>query len=139
VSRVGGKAQFKAMRQVAGKLRMDLAQYRELAAFAQFGSDLDKSAKAQITRGERMVEILKQDEHEPMPFEKQILEIFSGSSGLLDDVPVAEVHPFLVELAEFMERKHPEVMNDIKTTKAIGDENKKALVAAIEEFKKQRN
>ena len=138
VSRVGGKAQFKAMRQVAGKLRMDLAQFRELAAFAQFGSDLDKSAKAQITRGERMVEILKQDEHEPMPFEKQILEIFTGSNGLLDDVPVAEVHTFLVELTKFIDRKHPETLDSIKTTKAISDDNKKALVAAIEEFKKQR-
>jgi len=90
VSRVGASP-VQAMRQVAGKLRMDLAQYRELAAFAQFGSDLDKSAKALITRGERMVEILKQDEHEPMPFEKQILIIAAGSYGLLDDVPVAPI------------------------------------------------
>jgi F-type H+-transporting ATPase subunit alpha len=138
VSRVGGKAQFKAMRQVAGKLRMDLAQYRELAAFAQFGSDLDKSAKAQITRGERMIEILKQDEHEPMPFEKQILEIFSGSSGMLDEVPVDQVRPFLKDLTKFMERSHIDILNSIRDLKEITDDNKKALIAAIEEFKKQR-
>jgi F-type H+-transporting ATPase subunit alpha len=138
VSRVGGKAQYKAMRQVAGKLRLDLAQYRELAAFAQFGSDLDKSAKAQITRGERMYEILKQDEHEPVPFEKQIVEIFTGSSGGLDDVAVAEVRQFLKELVKAVERSHPEILDSIRQKKEITDDTQKALVAAVEQFKKQR-
>ncbi len=138
VSRVGGKAQFKAMRQVAGKLRMDLAQYRELAAFAQFGSDLDKSAKAQITRGERMVEILKQNEHEPMPFEKQILIIASGSYGLLDDIPVPQLRAFEKDLSKFIERSHPEILTTIREKKEITEETKKTLVAAVDEFKKQR-
>jgi F-type H+/Na+-transporting ATPase subunit alpha len=117
---------------------MDLEQYRELAAFAQFGSDLDKTAKAQITRGERMVEILKQDEHEPMPFEKQILIIASGSYGLLDDVPVAQLRVFEKELGKYMERSHPEILSGIRDKKEITEENKKALMAAVEEFKKQR-
>jgi F-type H+-transporting ATPase subunit alpha len=138
VSRVGGKAQFKAMRQVAGKLRMDLAQYRELAAFAQFGSDLDKSAKALITRGERMVEILKQDEHEPMAFEKQILIIATASYGLLDDIPVAQLRVFEKELSKFVERVHVGILDTIRQKKEISDETKKAILAAVEEFKKQR-
>jgi F-type H+/Na+-transporting ATPase subunit alpha len=138
VSRVGGKAQFKAMRQVAGKLRMDLAQYRELAAFAQFGSDLDKSAKALITRGERMVEILKQDEHEPMPFEKQILIIATASYGLLDDIPVAQLRVFEKELSKFVERVHVGILDSIRQKKEITDETKKAILSAVEEFKKQR-
>jgi len=138
VSRVGGKAQFKAMRQVAGKLRMDLAQYRELAAFAQFGSDLDKSAKAQITRGERMVEILKQGEHEPMAFENQILIIATASYGLLDDVPVAQLHAFEKDLTKFVERVHVGILDSIRQKKEITDETKKAIVSAVEEFKKQR-
>ncbi|HUI93093.1 MAG TPA: F0F1 ATP synthase subunit alpha [Chitinivibrionales bacterium] len=138
VSRVGGKAQFKAMRQVAGKLRLDLAQYRELAAFAQFGSDLDKSAKAQITRGERMVEILKQDEHEPMPFENQILIIAAGSYGLLDDIPVAQMRSFEKELAKFVERVHVGILDSIRQKKEITEDNRKALIAAVETFKKQR-
>jgi F-type H+-transporting ATPase subunit alpha len=135
---VGGKAQFKAMRQVAGKLRMDLAQYRELAAFAQFGSDLDKSAKAQITRGERMVEILKQGEHEPMAFENQILIIATASYGLLDDVPVAQLHAFEKDLTKFVERVHVGILDSIRQKKEITDETKKAIVSAVEEFKKQR-
>jgi len=138
VSRVGGKAQFKAMRQVAGKLRMDLAQYRELAAFAQFGSDLDKTAKAQITRGERMVEILKQDEHEPMPFEKQILIIAAGSYGLLDDIPVAQLRVFEKELGSYVERTQAGILASIREKKEITEETKKAIVETVEAFKKQR-
>ena len=141
VSRVGGKAQFKAMRQVAGKLRMDLAQYRELAAFAQFGSDLDKSAKAQITRGERMVEILKQDEHEPMPFEKQILDNCHRARTVSSTTcRWRRCNAFEKELAKFVERVHIGIsrqhQNDQR--KEITDETRKALVAAVEEFKKQR-
>ena len=138
VSRVGGKAQTKAMRQVAGKLRLDLAQYRELAAFAQFGSELDKSARAQIDRGQRMVEILKQDEHKPMPFEKQIVIIFAGTSGYLDDVPVAQVRKFEENFLKTVETLHPEILAGIRDKKEITEDNRKALVEAIEKFKKER-
>jgi F-type H+-transporting ATPase subunit alpha len=137
VSRVGGKAQYKAMRQVAGKLRLDLAQYRELAAFAQFGSDLDKSAKAQITRGERMVEILKQDEHEPVPFENQILIIAAGSYGLLDDLPLDKVRLFEKELINFVKRNYSKILDDIRDTKIISEETKNLIIKATTELKKQ--
>jgi F-type H+/Na+-transporting ATPase subunit alpha len=138
VSRVGGKAQTKAMRQVAGKLRLDLAQYRELAAFAQFGSELDKSALAQISRGQRMVELLKQGEHVPIPFVKQIIAIFAGTSGFLDDVPVADVLKFEANLLQYMESAHPAIVKDIVDKKEITDDTRKALSAAIEKFKKER-
>ena len=138
VSRVGGKAQTKAMRQVAGKLRLDLAQYRELAAFAQFGSELDKSARAQIDRGQRMMEILKQDEHKPMPFEKQIVIIFAGTSGYLDDVPVAQVRKFEENFIKSLDTLHPEILAGIRDKKEITEDNKKALVEAIDKFKKER-
>jgi F-type H+-transporting ATPase subunit alpha len=138
VSRVGGKAQTKAMRQVAGKLRLDLAQYRELAAFAQFGSELDKSALAQISRGERMIELLKQDEHKPMPLEKQIVIIFAGTGGYLDDVPVSEIRKFEENFLKFVETVHPEIYQTIRDKKEISDELKKSLVDAIEKFKKER-
>ncbi len=138
VSRVGGKAQTKAMRQVAGKLRLDLAQYRELAAFAQFGSELDKSARAQIDRGQRMMEILKQDEHKPMPFENQIAIIFAGTSGYLDDVPVPQVRKFEENFIKFLETIRPEILKSIRDKKEITDDNKKALIEAIDRFKKER-
>ena len=108
VSRVGGAAQIKAMRQVAGKLRLDLAQYNELAAFAQFGSDLDKSSQAQLARGQRMVELLKQDQYVPMPVEKQVVVLYAGANGFIDDVPVEAVRKFEAEILSFMERRHPE-------------------------------
>jgi F-type H+-transporting ATPase subunit alpha len=135
VSRVGGKAQTRAMRQVAGKLRMDLAQYRELAAFAQFGSELDKSARAQITRGEHMVELLKQDEHVPMPFENQIAIIFAGSAGFLYDMPLADIRKFETDLINYLKSVKPEILKTIREKKELSDENKKALTAAIEELK----
>ena len=138
VSRVGGKAQTKAMRQVAGKLRLDLAQYRELAAFAQLGSELDKSARAQIDRGQRMMEILKQDEHKPMPFEKQTAILFAGTSGYLDDVPVAQMRKFEENFLKFLETIRPEILKSIRDTKEITDDNKKALIEAIDKFKKER-
>jgi F-type H+/Na+-transporting ATPase subunit alpha len=138
VSRVGGKAQTKAMRQVAGKLRLDLAQYRELAAFAQFGSELDKSALAQISRGERMIELLKQDEHKPMPLERQIVIIFAGTGGYLDDVPVSEIRKFEENFLKFVETVHPEIYQTIRDKKEISDELKKSLVDAIDKFKKER-
>ena len=135
VSRVGGSAQIKAMRQVAGKLRLDLAQYNELAAFAQFGSDLDKSSQAQLARGQRMVELLKQDQYVPMPVEKQVLVLYAGANGLIDDVPVEAVRRFESELIAFMERRHPEVLSTIREKKIIDDAFKPQLEAAIKEFK----
>jgi len=138
VSRVGGKAQTKAMRQVAGKLRLDLAQYRELAAFAQFGSELDKSALAQIARGQRMIELLKQDEHKPMPFEKQVVIIFAGTSGYLDDVAVEHIRKFEENFLKFVESTYPGIYQGIRDKKEITDDLKKQLVEAIEKFKKER-
>ena len=138
VSRVGGKAQTKAMRQVAGKLRLDLAQYRELAAFAQFGSELDKSALAQIARGQRMIELLKQDEHRPMPFEQQIAVIFAGTSGYLDEVPVADIRKFEENFIAFLQNSHAEILDGIRDKKEITEDNKQALIRAIDAFKKER-
>src|SRR4051795_1843273 len=113
VSRVGGSAQVKAMRQVAGTLRLDLAQYRELAAFAQFGSDLDKSTQAQLTRGARLVEILKQPQYEPLAVEKQVAIIFAGTNGYLDAVPVSELRAFETEMYSFLEARYPQVLSGI--------------------------
>jgi F-type H+-transporting ATPase subunit alpha len=136
VSRVGGSAQIKAMKQVAGTLRLDLAQYRELAAFAQFGSDLDKATLAQLNRGQRMVELLKQDQYVPMPVEQQVLVIFAGSNGYVDDVPVNQVRKFEQELLRFATSKYADLLKDIVAKKAIDDDLKARMKAAIEEFKK---
>jgi F-type H+-transporting ATPase subunit alpha len=136
VSRVGGSAQIKAMKQVAGTLRLDLAQYRELAAFAQFGSDLDKATLAQLNRGQRMVELLKQDQYVPMPVEQQILVIFAGTNGYVDDVPVNALKKFEQELLRFAASKHADLLKDIVAKKQIDDELKGRLKAAIEAFKK---
>ena len=136
VSRVGGSAQIKAMKQVAGTLRLDLAQYRELAAFAQFGSDLDKATLAQLNRGQRMVELLKQDQYVPMLVEQQILVIFAGTNGFVDDVPVNAVKKFEQELLRFMASKHQVVLDDIRSKKQIDDDLKTRIKSAIEEFKK---
>ena len=135
VSRVGGSAQIKAMRQVAGSLRLDLAQYRALAAFAQLGSDLDKASAAQLTRGARMVEILKQGQFSPLPVEKQILIIYAGSIGALDDMAVEQCRPFEAELYKFVENAHPAILSDIRTKKALDDELKGRMNAAIKECK----
>ncbi len=137
VSRVGGSAQIKAMRQVAGRLRLDLAQYRALAAFAQFGSDLDKATQAQLTRGERMVELLKQGQFQPMPVEKQVVSIFAGTNGYLDDLPVAAVRRFEDELLAFVDKNYPELPHNIRTTKAISDDDNKKLHEAVKAFKAQ--
>lgn len=134
VSRVGGAAQIKAMKKVSGSLRLDLAQYRELAAFAQFGSDLDKATQARLTRGQRVVEILKQDQYEPMPVEKQVVSIYSATKGFLDDIPVADVRRFERELLAWVESNRPQIYEHIRTTKDLPDE--KELNAAIEDFKK---
>jgi F-type H+/Na+-transporting ATPase subunit alpha len=135
VSRVGGSAQIKAMRQVAGKLRLDLAQFRELAAFAQFGSDLDKATQMQIARGQRMVEILKQGQYRPLPVEKQVAIIFAGSQGLLDDLPVDAVREFETHFHGWLERKAPQVLAEIRDTKEIPDALRERLVAAVNEAK----
>jgi F-type H+/Na+-transporting ATPase subunit alpha len=136
VSRVGGSAQIKAMKQVAGTLRLDLAQYRELAAFAQFGSDLDKATLAQLNRGQRMVELLKQDQYVPMLVEQQILVIFAGTNGYVDEVPVNAVKKFEQELLRFVTSKHQSLLDDIKSKKQLDDDLKARIKSAIEEFKK---
>jgi F-type H+-transporting ATPase subunit alpha len=135
VSRVGGNAQIKAMRKVAGRLRLDLAQYRELAAFAQFGSDLDKATQAQLTRGQRMVEVLKQGQYVPLPVEQQVMVLFAGTQGFLDDVPVERVAAFEKEFLAFMAEKYPDVAIQIRETKDMGDELQAKLKGAIDEFK----
>jgi F-type H+-transporting ATPase subunit alpha len=135
VSRVGGSAQIRAMRQVAGKLRLDLAQYRELAAFAQFGSDLDRATQLQLARGQRMVEILKQGQYTPQPVEKQVAMIFAGTQGMLDDVPVDQMRGFEEFLHPFLERRHPRLMPDIAERKELSDELRDTLTKAIDEAK----
>lgn len=135
VSRVGGNAQTKAMKQVAGMLRLALAQYRELAAFAQLSTELDKSTRDQLARGERMTELLKQDILEPMSLAKQVIIIFAGNEGLLDDVPVARVKAFEKEIFAFIDKKHAALEHDITAKKAIDDTLKTKLKEAIQQFK----
>jgi F-type H+-transporting ATPase subunit alpha len=137
VSRVGGSAQIRAMRQVAGSLRLDLAQYRELAAFAQFGSDLDKATQSQLNRGRRMVEILKQPQYEPLGIEKQVAIIYAVTKGFLDAVPVEDARRYEEDLYRFLEARAPEVLSGIAEKKILDDELKAALEAALTEFGKQ--
>jgi F-type H+-transporting ATPase subunit alpha len=134
VSRVGGSAQIKAMRQVAGTLRLDLAQYRELAAFAQFGSDLDKATQAQLTRGARLVEILKQPQYEPLPVERQVAIIFAGTNGFLDSIAVGDLRAFEGQLYQFIEARYPGVFSGIADKKQLDDDLKAALNQAVKEF-----
>ena len=136
VSRVGGNAQIKAMKKVAGTLRLDLAQFRELEAFAKFGSDLDKATLAQLTRGERMVEILKQNQYVPMAVEHQIVIIFAGGQGMLDDIPNERVGEFEKGLLGYIDAKHSEMLATIKSAGEIPDEINKELRKAIEDYKK---
>ncbi len=136
VSRVGGNAQIKAMKQVAGTLRLELAQFRELAAFAQFGSDLDKATQAQLARGERLVEVLKQGQYQPMSVEKQIVSIYAATKGWMDAYPKSAVEKYLAELLLFLEGKHAEVLRDITQKKALDAEVEKKLTSVLEEFKK---
>jgi F-type H+-transporting ATPase subunit alpha len=136
VSRVGGNAQIKAMKKIAGTLRLDLAQYRELEAFAKFGSDLDKATLAQLTRGERMVEILKQDQYVPMEVEKQIAIIFAGSKGFLDDIPVDRVAEFEKGLFDFLEANNQKDLDEIRDSGNMSDEVTERLEQAIADFKK---
>lgn len=136
VSRVGGTAQIKAMKKVAGNLRLDLAQYRDLAAFAQFSSDLDETTRKQIERGSRMMELLKQGQFSPMPVERQVAAVWAGVNGHLDDVPVASVTKFEHDFLLFLESSHPKALPSIAKEKAITPEIEKMLVSAVEEFKK---
>jgi len=137
VSRVGGSAQIKAMRQVAGTLRLDLAQYRGLAAFAQFGSDLDKVSMAQLARGRRLTEVLKQPQYQPLPVEKQVLTLFAGANAFLDDLPVEECRTFESELMQFIENAHPGLLQRIREEKQLNDALRTDLTAAIKEFKER--
>jgi F-type H+-transporting ATPase subunit alpha len=137
VSRVGGSAQIRAMRQVAGSLRLDLAQYRELAAFAQFGSDLDKATQAQLNRGRRLVEILKQPQYQPLPVEKQVVIIFAATRGYLDGVDVEQARRYEEELYRFMERRQPEVLTQIAEKKILDDQLRSTLEASLKEFGQQ--
>jgi F-type H+-transporting ATPase subunit alpha len=136
VSRVGGSAQIKAMKKVAGTLKLDLAQYRELAAFAQFGSDLDKVTQARLNRGARTMEILKQGINQPMPVERQVVSLFAVTRGHTDDIPVQDVLRFESELLAFIDAKYPQIFQSIRDTKDLTEENEKALVEAITAFKK---
>jgi len=135
VSRVGGAAQIKGMKQVAGRLRLDMAQYREMAAFAQFGSDLDKATRALIERGQRTTEILKQPQYAPMPVEQQIMSIYVAVNGYLDDIPVSDVLRFEEEFHKFMKANYAEVAKGIKENRAITPEIEATLKKAIKEFK----
>ena len=134
VSRVGGSAQIRAMRQVAGTLRLDLAQYRELAAFAQFGSDLDKTTQAQLTRGARLVEILKQPQYEPLSVERQVAIVFAGTNGHVDAIAVSDMRAFEIGLYKFIESRHPQLFRGIAEKKQLDDELKASLDEAVKEF-----
>jgi F-type H+-transporting ATPase subunit alpha len=134
VSRVGGSAQIKAMRSVAGTLRLDLAQYRELAAFAQFGSDLDKATQAQLNRGRRLVEILKQPQYAPLAVEKQVMIIYAATKGFLDSVAIENVRAYEDELYRFLETRHAGVLSGIAEKKIIDDELKAGIETALKDF-----
>lgn len=137
VSRVGGNAQTKAMKSISGRLRLDLAQFRELQAFAQFGSDLDKSTQAQLIRGQRMTELLKQDQYVPQSLERQVAIIFAGGNGFLDDVALEHVKQFETELFPFLEKEYPDAVHAIRDEKVISDATKEKLNEALKKFKEQ--
>jgi F-type H+-transporting ATPase subunit alpha len=134
---VGGSAQIKAMRQIAGTLRLDMAQYRDLAAFAQFGSDLDKSSQAQLNRGKHLVEILKQDQFQPLPIEKQVVIIFAGTQGYLDDLPIEQVRKFEAEMYRFVDNAHRPLWDKIVEKKALDDALRAEIHAVLKEFKER--
>jgi F-type H+-transporting ATPase subunit alpha len=137
VSRVGGNAQTKAMKQVAGRLRLDLAQFRELEAFAEFGSELDKASQAQLDRGARVVEVLKQLQYRPLAMEQQVMSIYAVTNGYLDDIPVEDAKRFEEELLQYLETRHAEIAQHIATEGTLPEEMEGKLKAAIEGFKKQ--
>jgi F-type H+-transporting ATPase subunit alpha len=134
VSRVGGNAQIKAMKQVAGKLRLDLAQYRDLLTFAQFGTELDRASQAQLERGERLTEVLKQNQYVPMPVERQVLIIYAGNRGFLDEFPVSKIRKYEAKLYEYMERKHPDILKKVSKQKSIDRALDEAIASALQEF-----
>jgi F-type H+-transporting ATPase subunit alpha len=135
VSRVGGNAQIKAMKQVAGTLRLELAQYREMAAFAQFGSDLDQATQRQLNRGARLVELLKQGQYEPLSVEKQILIIYAGTNGFVDDLPLTALKKYEQELYSFVESRHPDIFADILKKRELDSDLRAKMTKAFEEFK----
>jgi F-type H+-transporting ATPase subunit alpha len=135
VSRVGGDAQTKAMKQVAGRLRLDMAAYRELAAFALMASDLDKATQQQLGRGQRMQEILKQPQYQPMSVEHQVLTIFAGTNGFADTVPVTSMVKWQADLINYMESSYPEIVRDVAEKKAIVDTTRANLVKALDAFR----
>jgi F-type H+-transporting ATPase subunit alpha len=135
VSRVGGNAQIKAMKQVAGTLRLELAQYREMAAFAQFGSDLDQTTQRQLNRGARLVELLKQGQYEPLPVEKQILIIYAGTNGFVDELPLTALKKYEEEVYSFIESKHPDIFADILKKRELDNDLRGKMSKALEEFK----
>jgi F-type H+-transporting ATPase subunit alpha len=137
VSRVGGSAQTKAMKKIAGRLRLDLAQFRELEAFAAFGSDLDAASKAQLDRGARMVELLKQGQYSPFSLERQVVSIWAGTTGKLDSVPVADIRRFEAELLDFIGREHKDVFNVISETRELSDDTVATLEKIVASFKAQ--
>jgi F-type H+-transporting ATPase subunit alpha len=136
VSRVGGSAQVKAMKAVAGRLRLDLAQFRELEAFAAFGSDLDKASKAQLERGARLVELLKQPQYAPFSVERQVVSLWAGTTGRLDDVPVEDIRAFEEQFLDYVTNQHAGVVAEIANTKALSDDSIAELIKAIAAFKK---
>jgi F-type H+-transporting ATPase subunit alpha len=135
VSRVGGAAQIKAMKQVAGTLRLDLAQYRELQAFAQFGSDLDEATQRQISRGARLVEVLKQDQYQPVEVARQVVVIYAATRGYIDQIPVESVRRYEQELMSYVDNSHPDLLTLIKEKKQLSDEVQDKLKVVLEEFK----
>ena len=137
VSRVGGAAQIKAMKKIAAPIRTELAQYRELAAFSQFGSELDADTTEKLAQGERIREMLKQPQYQPMAVEKQVIIVYAATKKYLMDIPVAQVLPFEAALFDYIETKYPEITESIRSTKVISEEMEKKLVQAIEECKKQ--
>ena len=137
VSRVGGSAQTKAMKKIAGRLRLDLAQFRELEAFAAFGSDLDAASKAQLERGARMVELLKQGQYSPYSVERQVVSIWAGTSGKLDDIAVPDIRRFEAELLEFIGRERKEIFKVISETKDLNDDTIAAMTEAVAAYKLQ--
>lgn len=136
VSRVGGNAQIKAMKQVAGTLRLELAQYRELAAFAQFGSDLDKATQAQLARGARLVEVLKQGQYQPMQVQMQVAQIFAATNGYVDDYPLTSIGRYMTELSLFLESRKSELLKTLSQKKTLDDDLKKKMIEVLDEFKK---
>jgi len=136
VSRVGSAAQIKAMKQVAGSIKLELAQYREMAAFAQFGSDLDAATQRLLARGERLTELLKQDQFSPMPVEEQVVTIFAGVRGFLDGIKVADIRRFESELLRLVRSEHPDILETIRNERTLTEEAERKLTAALQQFSK---